>query len=193
MHYDVTTGVQASRGLFSVRAVLILLIVLVSAGAYLAVTWFAPDIMIKSTNDKRQVEEAAMTTNPEKGRNALYIPALAIQLPISDKLVESGIWTVKSGGKLTLAGKYKVFGITPFETVRLSPFYCIGQLVTDDKIYVDMDGVRTVYQVADGAEDLVLQAVDSENSNDAKTTVRAKNIGTVEIRDGQAVIRPAAR
>ncbi|GHU08466.1 hypothetical protein FACS189431_4770 [Alphaproteobacteria bacterium] len=190
MHYDVMTGVQERHGLFSARAVLILLIVLVVAGAYLAVTFFATDIMIKSNEDKRQVEEAAMTTSPENDRDTLYIPTLAIQLPINDKLVESGIWTAKGKGGVTLAGKYKVFGITPFETVRLSPFYSLGRLAVDDKIYVDIDSVRTVYQVTNGAGDLTLMAVDSENSNDAKVTVNAKKIGTVEIRDGRAVIRP---
>lgn len=91
--------------------------------------------------------------------NRLYIPKLKLNLPYKsgdESVLDGSAWhrypergDPEKGGNFILAGHRLELGPTPGETSRRSPFYHIDNLIVGDEIYVDFNGIRYKYEVAE--------------------------------------------
>jgi hypothetical protein len=199
MYYDINRGVRVSNGLFSKRAVIIMVVLLVLAAAYAAINYFAPDIFIKSLSDKQAIEQSATTSPADKQTDILRIPSVGVSAGLSEKMVEGSVVYESSGNHLVLSAKQRLLGAAPWETVRLSPLYQLYNVQKDANIYVDIDGKRTVYRVKNVVYnttlsklqqyDLIINAMADDDPQRVAVMVTAAKTGQLEINHGRAEIR----
>lgn len=116
-------------------------------GIYMVINYFAPDIFVRNPGEKYAIEQAATKGTPEKNLNIMRIPSVGINVMISEKVTEGGAVYKWTGKTLNLSAKQRVLGATPWETLRLSSVYQSWRIKNQDKIYIDIDGNRTVYVV----------------------------------------------
>lgn len=132
-------------------------VTLLLAGIYLLVTTFSPVIPIfsgKSADETmKKLEKPAGTYG-----NRLYIPTINVDVAIvtgnDSSTLEKGAWHRKpengdpvNGGNFVLSAHRFVMDFTPQGTAIKSPFYTIGKLAINDKVYVDYNDTRYEYQI----------------------------------------------
>ena len=193
MHYDIDKGVKDNTGLFASRSIIVMTVILAIIGVYMGFCYSAPEIFSPTEARKQQVEESV---NSEiLNDNMLRIPAVGIEAPVSQKNVSGYVHynrQSENSGTITLLIEHKTVGITPWETLRLSPLYWLGNVNLDDKIYLDFEGKRTEYKVIDfnlqTEADLIINTVDkslSANNNNTRTKIVAKEINITVNDDNQ--------
>jgi hypothetical protein len=123
------------------------------------------------------------TAKPGSLGNHLFIPAINLTAHIGGSLSQSGN---PGSGNVILKGSQLAFGLTPNTLRASSPFFNLGQLTTDDQIFLDNNGTRYVYKVTGsldpGAKKLTLESKGG-------TTLEAEAIGTVAWDGGSSKIQ----
>lgn len=188
MHYDIESGVTDNRGLFSKLTVIILLILLTLFGFYMVVNWFAPDIFFIASDNRSTIEN--IVKNQPVDDDMLRVPLLEIEREIVPKKADGKIQISQKDNRIVLSGAAHTLGVTPFDTKKLSPLALLDRASDDMRVYVDLDGTRTTYQVKEVLEDtqpnlnptddLVIYALDNTGKT-AVTEVRAEKLGEVKI------------
>jgi hypothetical protein len=182
MYYDSVTGARHHGGLFSGRTVIVMVVLLVLAGAYIAVNYFAPDLAVTSLDDKQAIEQAA--TDESVSHDVLRIPSVGIDVPVSEKLVEGSVVYSEKGGHITLTAKQRVIGATPWDTIKLSPIYQLHNIKNQANIFLDFSGQRTTFTVKNVVynttlsnlqqSDLVINATHDDDPNQIIVSVQAE-------------------
>jgi hypothetical protein len=188
MHYDVETGAKDTRGVFSRASVISLSILVVLSGLYLAVNWYAVQIFFVISSNQAAIENIVKSQPVQQ--DMLRIPSLEIEREIVTKKADGKIQLSDSGDKVVLSGTAHSLGVTPFDTKLRSPLALLDQATLDTRIYVDLEGTRTAYQVTEilqqtqpnlkPAEQLVIYALDSTGKT-ALVEIRADRLGEVKI------------
>lgn len=130
-------------------------LILFAAGAYLLVTTLAPSLP--------PIPMPAMTVreliaSPQTAENRLFIPKINVDIAIvegdSASVLEKGAWhrrpqngNPEKGGNFVLSAHRFELGLTPQQTRAKSPFYHIDKLQIGDKIYVDYNQKRFIYEI----------------------------------------------
>jgi hypothetical protein len=190
MHYDSEHGVKDNTGLFPKMTVLVLLVLVAATGLYLTLDWFAPEIFSKTAVEKQQIEDTARTTPPDENYRILRVPVAGIEREIVDKNTEDKIQLTQVANRIVLSGKARTLGVTPLETLRLSPLAGLGTVQVGSQIFVDLDGVRWAYKAtaldqnvkpdASPQSDLTIYAL-SDDGKTAAVRVLAEKVGEVKI------------
>ncbi|MDL2328046.1 hypothetical protein LJC64_05310 [Ruminococcaceae bacterium OttesenSCG-928-A11] len=190
MYYDKETGVKSYLGLFSRLTVWALALLVVSAGVYLGIDYFAPEILVMREDDKTALNDKIKTEAVSDEYNFLRIPSIGLERQVVDKNTEGKIQITTSGNYITLSGRYRTLGITPSDTVNLSPLALTSKLKEGQMIYLDYNGERLAYEVqtmelkkapnTSSGSDLVMYALNGDGSL-AEVVIRAKKLGKVEI------------
>jgi len=185
MHYDAEEGIKVNKGLFTKRSIIGLLIILIAAGIYASLCFFAPDIIKPSVGQKADIDFTAVNENPGSD-NYLRIPTIGVEVRVSEKNTGGTIYidNNNSDNGITLIANHKMVGITPWETLRLSPLFNIGNVKVDDVLYLDMNGERKAYKVTGvnqdtSGADLTIKTVDG---SETRNQIFAKDIGKVVIK-----------
>jgi len=195
MHYDVDKGVKIDGGLFTLRSIIVMLTLLILACIYTIFCFLAPEIFPPTAEQKEHIYVTANTEEPTE-TDYLRIPGVGIEVEVSNKN-SAGIVYQMSGGnddRITLISEFKKIGITPWETLRLSPLFRLKEVQIDDMIYLDIGGKRFVYKVNGVNQqlpaDLEIQAIETIQKLDNNVIIRvsAKKIGELKIIDGKAEI-----
>ncbi len=139
--------------------ILVVPVLLLSAAAYLAVTYYAPALLY-AIEPADATAKKLVAARPGNRENRLYIPKINSDIPISvsqrdesealqvgavNRKPDNG--TPSTGGNFILAANQFSLGITPLQTKSQSPLYHITKLQKDDDIYIDFSGVRFAYKV----------------------------------------------
>lgn len=192
MYYDKETGVRSHLGLFSRITVWSLALLVVSAGVYLGINYFAPEVLVVRESDKVALEDKIKTEEVSGEYDFLRIPSIGLERQVVDKNAEGKIQITTNGDTIVLSGRYRMLGITPFDTIELSPLALSSQLEKGQTIYLDHKRERLAYEVeavelkqkpdiSSYNSDLVIYALDSEGSL-AEVVIKANQLGRVEIK-----------
>lgn len=188
---------QNNRGLFSPLSIILMGGMLLSVGAYTVINYFAPDLLAKSYDTMVQIENEAQTVEPSETGSWLRVPAAGIDAPVSIKLSDSSIWQKSTSTDIVLVAKRRSVGLTPAQTLKMSPLYGLNRTKTGDTIYFDEDGVRTAYEiqsivtdkpVTELSGDMVIYSYDQSDANVAAVAVQARMLGTIDWSTGQAYV-----
>lgn len=190
MYYDQETGVKSNLGLFSKLTVVVLALLVVSAGVYLGVDYFAPEIFAMRTEDKKALETKIKTEEVNGEYDFLRIPSIGLERHVVEKNTEGKIQITVQGDSIILSGRHRTLSITPVDTIVLSPLALVGNLEPGQMIYLDYKRERIAYEVesveenqkpsASAASDLVIYALNDDGSL-AEVVVKAKKLGLVDI------------
>jgi hypothetical protein len=188
MHYDVDSGFQDTRGLFSRLTVMIISILLGLFGLYMLGNWFAPQIFFTVSDNRAAIEN--IVKNQPVQSDMLRIPLLEIEREIVPKKADGKIQLSEKSGKIVLSGVAHSLGVTPFDTKNLSPLALLNRAQPEMRIYLDLNGARLAYQVTEVLRDvqpnpsptaeLVIYALDTTGTT-AITEIRAEKLGEVKI------------
>lgn len=129
----------------------------IGASLYLLLSATAPIVNWPYLYEPDKTEKIVASTSPKTGQNHLYIPRINVDVPIvtgsDSSVLELGAWHRKpengdpiKGGNFVLSAHRFTMGWTPEETRQKSPFFYIDRLVAGDKIYVDYEGERYLYE-----------------------------------------------
>ncbi|HSE61397.1 MAG TPA: class E sortase [Candidatus Saccharimonadales bacterium] len=132
-------------------------VIAVGVGLYLLLLSTAPSLPAISLFGMSDVDiEASLAEKPGARGDRLYIPQLAIDVPIGEEenALERGAWhrvpengNPIKGGNFVLSAHRFVIGWTPQQTRNNSPFYRLDQLLPGNLIYVDYKSKRYTYRV----------------------------------------------
>jgi len=190
IRYDVDKGVKTDDGMFSHRSIIALFAMLVAIGIWVGLCYMAPSIITPSAEDKRRIDQAATSEQPTAD-NWLRIPSAGIEAIVSQKNTLGTVYYTnkENFAEVTLMANHRTIGITPWETLAMSPLYRLDMVNEGDLIYLDFEGKRTIYKaVAVDSQieiDLVIIAIINSNN---KIQISAKKIGEVIVTDNQAEI-----
>lgn len=190
MYYDEETGAESRMGLFSKLTVIVLALLVVSAGVYLSVDYFAPEIFIMRADGKKALESKVKTEKVSGDYDFLRIPSIGLEREIMDKNTEGKIQITAKNETIILSGRYRTLGVTPQETIALSPLALTSSLKEGQMIYLDYRKERIAYEVerieqdqkpnmaSDG--DLIIYALNDDGSQ-AVVAIKAKKLGQVQL------------
>lgn len=99
-----------------------------------------------------------LIASPQTAENRLFIPKINVDIAIvegdSASVLEKGAWhrrpqngNPEKGGNFVLSAHRFELGLTPQQTRAKSPFYHIDKLQIGDKIYVDYNQKRFIYEI----------------------------------------------
>ena len=189
MYYDAEGGFKSRLGLFSKLTVTVLALSVVGAGIYAGISYLAPEISAVGRADKSALEYKVETEEVSGEFDFLRIPSIGLERQVVDKNAEGKIQITRQGDSIILSGRARTLGITPMETVILSPLALLGSMCEGQKIYLNLERQRTVYEVelvefdqkpiGAGGNDLTIYALNGDNSR-AVTVVRAKKLMVVK-------------
>lgn len=188
---------------FSVKKFIfiVVIIAILSAGAYVAMLFFSPAIAHRFYIKPIAVSSLAAPTHDD---NRLIIPALGIDISYTTgtaSLEQNAQWSnstqgnPEDGGTMLLAAHRLSVQTTPQQTVVHSPFYSLDTLTKGDKLIVNYKGTRYGYEISSvrsgkvsdtqiptesSPTQLVLYTFDSENDA-TRVVVCAKPLGKVAI------------
>ena len=194
MHYDSEKGSKVLDGLFSKRTIIAMIVCLVLLGVYFALTYFAPDIFKKTSAEKYAIDDRALNERPASASSLLLIPSAGIEVQVSEKKSPGNVllWH-NSQDKVKLMAEHKIIGVTPWETLSLSPLYNLNMVSEGDFVYFDTDGVRGAYKVtktnsesASLPESIVIQS--TGDSDKFVASIIAEKVGNLTWKDGKAVV-----
>lgn len=134
------------------------------AGIYMLVNILSPNIEINYPARQEETLKKTTTIRPELSVNKIIIPQMAVDLPIVIALdnsykaeliaLDKGVLNrvpkngnPKDGGNYVLAAHRFDIGWTPEITRAKSPFYHIENMKVKDRVYVDYEGIRYVYEI----------------------------------------------
>lgn len=190
MYYDEATGVKSNMGLFSKLTVGVLALLVVSAGVYLGIDYFAPEIFSMRADEKKALETKVKTEDVSGEYDFLRIPSIGLERQVMDKNTEGKIQITIQDKSIILSGRYRTLSVTPFDTIALSPLALAGDLQNGQMIYLDYKRERIAYEVesvernqkpnSSAESDLVIYALNGDGS-EAEVAVKAKKLGFVEI------------
>jgi LPXTG-site transpeptidase (sortase) family protein len=139
------------------RMPVILPVVILLAGGYLLLLLYAPEMYMPKTAKTWNIPVSHHASQLREDR--VYIPKLKLNLSYktgSEDVLLHNLWhrypergDPKKGGNFILAGHRFEMGATPGQTAQRSPLYHVDALIIGDKIYVDFEGVRYLYEVID--------------------------------------------
>lgn len=172
--------------------VVVIAIVLFSAGAYLLLLVATPEIApyIKPAKIDPQT-----LSSPKIDENRIIIPKIGVNIAYDEGQValdKGAQWRFpergnpKSGGNFIIAAHRFSLAATPSETLVKSPFYHIDKLVSGDQIIIDYDGQRYGYVVNKIYDVKPTQTEIEAPSKDAKLTLYTCSLGGAS--DGRVVI-----
>ena len=156
MKYHFKEGVekQKSRGwaTFSLLGIF--------GGIYLLVNALSP-VLFDAITPADATAKKLVSHQPDSTANRAYIPKINIDVPIlpveGDErlaLEKGAIQRSASSGNPREGGNFVVvanrfnLSLTPQQTKAQSPFYYLNKLAVGDDIYIDYEGVRYAYEVA---------------------------------------------
>lgn len=190
MYYDQETGVKSHLGLFSKLTVSVLALLVVSAGVYLGVDYFAPEIFAMRVDEKKSLETKVKTEEVSGEYDFLRIPSIGLERQVMNKSTEGKVQITVQGESIILSGRHRTLSITPYDTIILSPLALVGDLKEGQMIYLDYERERMAYEVESvgykqkpnmsAGEDLVIYAL-SDDGSIAEVVVTAKKLGFVEV------------
>jgi hypothetical protein len=144
---------------------------------------------VKSANEKAQIEDEIKNQSALADFNQLVIPSLGIKADITSKKADDKIQLSKNGNRLILSGYFRTLGVTPSDTLRLSPLALLSKITPDSQIFVDVAGERLVFKVTEINQqvkpnlgitsDLAIYALNQDGSL-AEVAVLAQKVGTVQ-------------
>jgi sortase A len=139
------------------RIAVILPVVILLIGGYLILLLYAPEMYMPTTAKVWNTPVPHHTSQLKEDR--VYIPKLKLNLSYKtggEDVLLHNLWhrypergDPKKGGNFILAGHRFSMAVTPGETAQRSPLYHVDALVIGDKIYVDFEGMRYLYEVTD--------------------------------------------
>lgn len=190
MYYDEETGVKNRAGLFSKLSVAVLALLVLSAGVYIGIDYFAPEIFAMRTDEKQSLDNKAKTEEVSGEYNFLRIPSIGLERQVMDKSTEGKIQITIQASTIFLSGRYKSLSVTPFETLAMSPLALSKDLKKGQMIYLDYQKERNAYEVETvefdqkpnmgTSGDLVIYAL-SDDGSQAKVVVKAKRLGRIQL------------
>lgn len=157
MKYHFKEGVekQKSRGwaAFSLLGIF--------GGIYVLVNALSP-ALFEAVTPADATAKRLVSQQPEAASDRAYIPKINVTVPIipveGDErlaLQDGAIQRSTSSGNPREGGNYVLvanrfsLGLTPQQTKSQSPFYYINKLAAGDDIYIDYEGTRYAYEVAE--------------------------------------------
>jgi LPXTG-site transpeptidase (sortase) family protein len=208
MKYHFKEGVekQKSRGwaLFSVLGIF--------GGIYMLANSLSP-ALFEAITPADATAKRLVSQQPESAVNRAYIPKINVTTPIvpvegDERLaLEKGAiqraatsGNPRDGGNFVVVANRFSLGLTPLQTKALSPFYYLNKLSAGDDIYIDYDGVRYAYEVAErkvvsaSSEEIEARTADARltlyaSSAQGHEVVIAKPIGKVVWQGGKPLLK----
>lgn len=137
----------------------IILIIVVTVGGYVLVTYFSPSLPILSGKSGNETKDKLAKPVGTYG-DRLYLPKLNVDVAIlqgkDSNALDKGAWNRRpengdpiKGGNFVLSARRFVLGTTPQATTQQSPFYNISELRTGDHIFVDFKSKRYEYVISE--------------------------------------------
>lgn len=191
MYYNFSLGAKHNKGIFSTGVILCLAGAIIAVGSYVVMNRTSPLIFAKTNSTKQNIESIVKTKQPSDN-DRIFIPSIGVDAPIRDRYSGNG---VLRKGALLSAKKFSI-GLTPSETMRQSPLYHLADMRSGDRVFIDMNGERLVYEAVNISNSNVAKITTLQNGiviysyedSGAATLVTLKLVGTMQWLDGQASI-----
>lgn len=208
MKYHFKEGVEKQKS----RAWAAFSVLGIFAGFYVMVNALSPAVFDALTPADATAKKL-ISQRPEKGDNRAYIPKINVEVPIQSlagderlALEKGAIHRSVSSGNPRDGGNYVVtanrfnLSLTPQQTKAQSPFYYLNKLAAGDDIYIDYEGTRYAYEVAErttvpaASEDIEARTDDDRltlytSSANGHEVVVAKPVGRIVWQDGKPLLK----
>lgn len=130
-------------------------VLMAATGAYILLLIIPATIYVPSIAE----DETIVEQKPELTENRLYIPKIGLSITYASggpEVLNEQAWhrhpergNPANGGNFILSAHRFRLGFTPGATIRQSPFYHIDKLHPGDTLFVDFEGKRYEYEVAE--------------------------------------------
>lgn len=188
---------KESKRKWRVVAIASIILLVIGAGAYVSVLYFAPAFATALVT--RPIEVRALPA-PDKDNDRIIVPKIGVNLSYTQgaNAMDNGAeWrTPTSGtpedGNFVIAAPHFSLQLTPLATIEKSPFYNLNKLANGDKIIIDFDGKRYGYEVVGSfmthraderltrrMNEPTLTLLGIRNDEDRVFAVQAKRLGEV--------------
>lgn len=208
MKYHFKEGVEKQKS----RAWAAFSVLGIFAGFYVMVNALSPAIF-EAITPADATAKKLVSHRPDQSSNRAYIPKINVDVPIQSlegderlALEKGAIHRSASSGNPRDGGNYVVVGnrfnlsLTPQQTKAQSPFYYLNKLAAGDDIFVDYEGVRYAYEVADrktvpaASEEIEARTEDDRltlyaSSANGHEVIIAKPIGKVVWQGGKPLLK----
>lgn len=164
-------------------------------GAYILFNVFSPALHVPFL-EQGETTEQRLSAIPGTHGNRIYIPQINVDVAIltgGEEVLDKGAWHRKpehgdpiKGGNFVLSAHRFVMGLTPQQTRAQSPFYNIDQLRVGDQIFIDYEGERYGYKIAEKKRVTPNQVEIEAPSDEPKLTLYSCTMGGAA--DGREVL-----